>query len=438
MAASQKDMPAPPAASGVLPPAAISEAAEASPVTDKITLLEPPDGGLRAWIQVAVGCLLNALCWGMPISFGVSQLYYTETLGLPASQISWIGSIQLFLTFGMSAASGRLTDAGFIRSTVVSGSFLAVLGIFMTSIAKEYWQIFLAQGVCLGIGLGLLFMPAISIVSSYFKERRAFALTLAASGSGVGGLAFPSTLQFLTPQIGFRWAMRCVGFTVLAISIVVLLLMRPRLPPRKSGPLVEWAAFRELPYTLFLMGALLYFLALFFGFFYINSYARYQIGFSNIESVHLLLINNAMGIPGRPTAGYISDRWLGPINTFTILVMSFAMLMFAWSGVATRTGMYVFSVFLGLIVGASQGILAASLASLTKDPQKMGTRMGMVLTLCGFASLAGPPIAGAIIDSSGGNYLGAQIWGGCLLLASAVVLTGARIAAGGWVWKAKI
>lgn len=154
--------------------------------------------------------------------------------------------------------------------------------------------------------------------------------------------------------------------------------------------------------------------------------------------MNLLLINNALGIVGRPIAGYVSDRWLGPINTFTSLIAVFAMMMFAWAGVTTKTGMYIFSVFFGLVVGAGQAILQAALTSLTKDPQKMGTRMGMVLTLCAFASLAGPPIAGAIIDGSDGEYLGAQIWGGCLLLSSALVLAGARIAVGGWVWKAKI
>ena len=247
------------------------DAADRLPLaSDKNALPDPPDGGFRAWTQVLVGSLLHALCWGIPLSFGVCQLYYTDTLGLPASQVSWISSMQLFLTFGMSAASGRLTDASYVRSTVASGCFLGILGLSMTSISNEYWQIFLAQGVCLGLGLGLLFMPAVAIVSSYFNKRRGLALTLAAMGSGFGGIIFPSVIQFLTPQIGFRWAMRCAALIALIISVLALLLVRPRLPPRKSGPLVEWTAFRELPYTLSLLACLLYFLALFFGFFYLG------------------------------------------------------------------------------------------------------------------------------------------------------------------------
>jgi MFS transporter, MCT family, solute carrier family 16 (monocarboxylic acid transporters), member 3 len=109
------------------------------------------------------------------------------------------------------------------------------------------------------------------------------------------------------------------------------------------------------------------------------------------------------------------------INTFVLGIM-----IFGWIGVTTRTGMYVFSVFFGLANGACQGVFVGALASLTSDPQKMGTRFGMVATLAGFATLAGPPTAGAIIDRCGGNYLWAQIWGGTVMILAALTVAAAR------------
>ena len=90
------------------------------------------------------------------------QLHYTESLHLPPSQVSWIGSIQIFLTFAISAFSGRSADAGYARHAVLVGTSLCVLGTFMTSFAKTYWQIFLAQGICEGIGMGIMYMPAVT------------------------------------------------------------------------------------------------------------------------------------------------------------------------------------------------------------------------------------------------------------------------------------
>lgn len=162
----------------------------------------PPDGGLQAWTQLLVGHLINALTWGFVASFGVYQLYYTETLLLPPSQISWIGSVQIFLTFFISAFSGRAADAGYARHAVLAGTTLLVFGTFMTSLAVTYWQIFLAQGLCTGIGMGVVFMPAVAVVGTYFAKRKTMALAMAAAGSGTGSVVFPAIVQYLTPQVG--------------------------------------------------------------------------------------------------------------------------------------------------------------------------------------------------------------------------------------------
>ncbi|KAK1538636.1 major facilitator superfamily transporter [Colletotrichum paranaense] len=397
-----------------------------------------PEGGWTAWSQVLAGNMLNALAWGYPATFGVYQLHYTETLRLPASQVSWIGSVQIFLTFAVCTVSGRLTDAGYARHAVSVGCAFVVFGSFMTSLCTRYWQIMLAQGICTGLGLGVLFMPGVAIIGSYFKKRRSLALAVSATGTGVGSLIFPSTLQYLIPQVGFPWAVRCSAFVALGVATIAIALLRPRLPPRKAGPLLEWSAFRELPYILYTLGVFFYFMALYFGFFYINTYARKVIGFSTTESVTLLLITNGMGIPIRPIVGWLADRHVGPINMFVMTMFLLGCMEFAWIGVETRAGMYAFSVFYGLSNGATQGVFVGSTASLTTDPQKMGTRFGMVATISGFATLAGPPIAGAIIDRSGGSYLGAQVWGGVMMIAGALTVGAARTAKAGKAWGAKL
>ena len=61
----------------------------------------PPDGGTRAWFQVIAGHLVNTLTWGYVTSYGVFQTYYVQELSYSASDISWIGSIQIFLLFGL-------------------------------------------------------------------------------------------------------------------------------------------------------------------------------------------------------------------------------------------------------------------------------------------------------------------------------------------------
>ncbi|KAM0204336.1 hypothetical protein ACHAPA_007739 [Fusarium lateritium] len=406
------------------------------PVFDPDTF-NPPDGGFTAWSQVVAVIFINCLAWGYPASFGVYQLYYEESLGLPSSQISWIGSCQTFLTFAFCAPAGRLADAGYTRETVAVGSFLAIFGTFMTSLCHEYWQIFLCQGVCTGIGLALLFMPAVTVLGSYFKAKKAFALALGAMGTGLGSIIFPATLQYLIPQVGFPWAVRCAAFVALVMIVTANIMLKPYLPPRKTGPLMEWEAFRELPFLLFVLGAFLNFYALYFGFFYINVYARNVIGFTSVEAVSLLLIVNAMSIPARPIMGYLADNVLGPINTFIVGLFALSIMVYCWIGVTSAAGMYAFCVFFGFVNGACQGTFVGANASLTKDPRKMGTRFGMVQTISAFASLAGPPTAGAILDTSNGKFVYAQIWGGTVFLFGALMIVASRIASTGWVLMKK-
>lgn len=229
----------------------------------------PPDGGLTAWLQVLAMLLISMVSWGSPSAFGVYQLYYKDTLKISQSQVSWIGSIQFLLTYGMCTVSGRLADAGYIHSTVAAGAFLVVLGTFMTSLGSQYWHFLLSQGLCVGFGLGTMFMPPLAVATSYFDKRRTMAVTCAATGTGIGGVVFPAIIQYLIPKVGFPWAVRVSAFVALVATGTALLLLRPRLEPRRSGPLVEWSAFTEKPYLFFAIGAFMLYWALFFASFYV-------------------------------------------------------------------------------------------------------------------------------------------------------------------------
>ena len=65
---------------------------------------------------------------------------------------------------------------------------MTVFGVMMTSLGTAYWQVILAQGVCMGLGMTCLFVPCVAVLPPYFSSRRALAMGLAASGSSIGEL----------------------------------------------------------------------------------------------------------------------------------------------------------------------------------------------------------------------------------------------------------
>lgn len=126
-----------------------------------------PDGGLKAWLQPLAAHLVIINCWGYISSFGFFQSYYTNAFQVEPSAISWIGSVQILLIYFVGTFSGRALDAGYFRPVVGVGFGLQVLGVFATSGASAYWQLFLAQGICKGLGDGLVFCPTVALVATY-------------------------------------------------------------------------------------------------------------------------------------------------------------------------------------------------------------------------------------------------------------------------------
>ncbi|KAK8014754.1 major facilitator superfamily transporter [Apiospora arundinis] len=390
----------------------------------------PPDGGKAAWLACLCAHLVVMNTWGFINSFGVFQTYYTTLLSRSPSEVSWIGSIQVFLTFFIGTFAGRLTDAGFFRPVLAVGTFLLILGIFTTSAATSYWQLLLSQGLCMGIGSGCLFTPAISVVSTYFDKKRSLAIGITASGSVTGGLIFPAMARQLLPAIGFGWTVRAIGFVQLGSCLFANFFMKPRLPPRMTGSLVEWSAFREMEYTFFAIGMFFNFWGVYFGFYYLSSFARSELEMhphlSYSDSLNLLLLTNGVGLIGRLGPNYFADR-VGPLNLLipTCLITGIALL--SWIAVdAPRSALRLVR-FLRHRGRGIQSLFPAGLSSLTTDLRKRGTRMGMVFTIVSFAVLTGNPIAGAIIAASGGEYWGAQTFTGCSLLLGMCLICCARL-----------
>lgn len=348
-----------------------------------------------------------------------------------------VGSVQIFLLFFVGTFSGRATDYGLFRITFLIGSILQLVGVFMTSLSTKYWQLFLAQGICTGLGNGLIFCPALSLLSTYFTTKRSLAIGIAASGSATGGVVFPLIVQQLLPKIGFAWTVRVVGFVMLVVQVVTLTFTKPRLPPRKTGPMVEWGAFKELSYALFATAMFLNFWGLYFAFYYIGSFGRDILGISQAEAINDLLIMNGVGLFGRLIPAHLADRYFGPLNTIIPFAFISGLLLFCWAAITSRGGLVGFAVIYGLFASGIQSLFPATLASLTSDLKKAGVRMGMVFSVVSFACLTGPPVAGALIQRRDGSYLYAQMFAGSVMMGGCITLVACRVSKNGWE-KAKV
>ncbi|KAK1763253.1 major facilitator superfamily domain-containing protein [Phialemonium atrogriseum] len=394
---------------------------------DEKQLPAPPDGGSRAWLHVFFCHMVFFNTWGVTNSYGVFQQYYTQTLDSAPSSIAWIGGIQMFLLFFGGVFSGRATDAGYFRHCFFAGVGLQVLGMMLASLASRYYQILLSQGVCVGLGNGLVFTPALSVTSSYFKRRRALAVGISAAGAATGGMVYPATVNSLllrSEHLGYPWTMRIFGFIMLATYIPPMVGYRPYLPPRSTGPLVDRFAFREKPFVFFTAGMFFAFWGLYMSFFYLGIFARETLHIG--DSLNLLIILNGVGVVGRILPGLIGERFTGITNMTILFAIICSLCMYCWSAIHSAPGLYVWVVVNGLFAGGMQALLPTLATRQAPEPDKVGTWTGMVLTTVSFACLTSAPIQGALIQADGGSYLGAQMFSASSIMLAAVCLTLSR------------
>jgi MFS family permease len=126
---------------------------------------------------------------GLLLAFGAFQTYYQQVLlpDMSSSNIAWISTTCAFILLFSGIITGPLCDYGYMRPLLFFGSLVEVFGLMMLSLSTEYYQIFLSQGICVGIGGGMLYIPAIaSAAGSLEEKRRAKFIGLIASATGIG------------------------------------------------------------------------------------------------------------------------------------------------------------------------------------------------------------------------------------------------------------
>lgn len=83
--------------------------------------------------------------------------------------------------------AGPIFDQGHFSHLLKSGSILILAGTITQGLSYEYWHLLLSQGICTGIGMGLLAVPSVAVPSAWFSSKLPLANGIVVSASGFGG-----------------------------------------------------------------------------------------------------------------------------------------------------------------------------------------------------------------------------------------------------------
>ncbi|KAJ7808328.1 MFS general substrate transporter [Mycena olivaceomarginata] len=382
-------------------------AKESSPVPFEVPF-EVPDGGFVAWRTVAGAWLILFGTFGYAHTFGVYEDYYVRvylTNHTPSS-IAWIGSFQLMMPSLMGPVAGKIFDAGGFYAVEAVGGLIFTFSVFMLSLCKpnQYYQIFLAQAIGMGLGLGLTFLPSVSITVHHFKRRRGLASGIVMSGSAIGATVFPIMTNQLLPRYGFAKTIRLTGAIIPPVLVLGNLMMRTRLPPRSkrganTAPPNIKSFFVEPAYIFTVVGNFVGLLGLFFPLVYIQLFSvQHSDSIDRNLVFYSVAILNASGALVRVLGTYLADLY-GPFNVQVACSIGGGTLIWAMLGIHSGRSLVVISLLYGAFSNAYLALAFACVASLAKGPEEIGARTGVVLALSSFGELVSSPIQGALLTS---------------------------------------
>ncbi|XP_017480252.1 PREDICTED: monocarboxylate transporter 12-B-like isoform X2 [Rhagoletis zephyria] len=190
----------------------------------------PPDGGW-GWMVVFGSFMIHIITDGMTYSFG---LFYNEFLSYfneGKGYTAWIVSIMVGVTYASGPISSSFVNRYGCRAVTIAGSIFAAACIVASIFAQNVLTLIFTIGIGTGFGLGLIYLPAIVSVTTWFEAKRSLATGIAVCGSGFGTFVFAPLTEHLIGSFGWRGAMLIIGGIVLN-CIIFGALFRPLEPPK--------------------------------------------------------------------------------------------------------------------------------------------------------------------------------------------------------------
>jgi MFS family permease len=414
-------------------------------------------GTKRARLQVLVNHLVMLNSFGLIQSFGIFQLPYEVHLSSSPSTVAWIGSIHIFFVYFLGTFSGWALDRGYYKRLLFVGSALQIIGLLVAGFSKTWWMTFLFHGVFQGIGHGLMFCPAVTMTAVYFNDSRMkmTALGIAGCGASTGGILFPLIARYTINTRGSGdtlWIM-CGVVTFVSILIQLLANSEPRRmrsdqatrTSRSNIQVVEWQAFKEPSYALYVVAMFFVFVGLWIPFFYVREFSAKALHITKPQSFIILIVLNTAGIPGRIIPALLSDCCIGTINTYIVTLLLTSITLLCWPLVHSATGMIPWALAYGYGAGGVSSLLQAGITSLNDEPNKTGIKIGMAFSIVGFASLLGGPVGGELIrigdeirDKGADAYVLMMVFTGSIMMLGCGILCIARLAKTGYKLKMKV
>ena len=380
------------------------------------------------FIVAAAFCIIFVL-FAVYYAFGVFFKPMLEEFGWSRAMTSGAFSLSALLMGVLGIVMGGLNDRFGPRVVMTLCGILIGLGYILMSQITSIWQLYIFYGIIVGAGMSASYIPLLSTVARWFKEKRNVMSGVVAAGIGIGALIGPPVARWLISV--YNWRISYLIFGIIVFGIIVLSAQFLRRDPVQMGMVAYGGseaeqeevnsdteelslgeAIRALEFWMvfgifFCIG-----FCVFAIFVHVVPHAT-ELGISAKSAANILATIGGVSIFGKVLMGRVADR-IGSRQTYLIsfILMSAALFWAIPANVAWM--LYFFALLFGFSYGGC-AVLQSPLVAELFGLRAHGLIFGVVFLGESIGGTISPILAGYLFDVTG-SYRWAFIF--CALFSS--------------------
>jgi MFS family permease len=357
----------------------------------------------QAWVVVWACFVCLAIIFGVSYSFAAFFENFATEFDAQRADVSWIFGLCGGVYFVMGAFGGMLADRWGPRLVCMAGMAIIACGLYVTSLAESLLTLYISYGLLVGLGIALVYTPAIASVQAWFTQRRGLASGIASSGVGAGTLVLPVVVSQLMTYMSWRDTLQTLSLGVACVGLLAAFLLE-RAPQAVQGEKVAMAgltlkeALKTPTFRWLYMGTLWGAPVMFIPFAHISAAAR-DAGLPEAQAVGLVGLIGIGSLMGRFAIGWLADK-LGRVKTLMLMQSLMGLSYLMWAVAQDQLAFAVFALWFGLSYGSIVSLLPAICMDLFGG-RAVAAIIGTLYTGAAFGNLFGPVLAGKVFDVAG-------------------------------------
>jgi len=323
------------------------------------------------------------------------------------------------------------------RVTCITGAVVSAVAIFVSTYSVNVYMLMVFYGVLGGLGLGLMYVPAVTAVGYWFEKKRSLVTGISTCGSGFGTIVFAPVVTALESNLGWQWCNRIVASFCLACTLLGATMKPvPRKPKddedsiselkkQNEAPIIKdqdkdqvaliqdqtesvevmkkengyLTVLKNAPFLCVMLANLPAVMGLYIPYMFLPGITQ-QRGLTEADSALLISLIGFFNTGGRIVSGLITDHPRVDalfLTTVTIFLGAICPLLMTfcynfWSYV-------VVCVMFGLFLSAWPAVTSSCLVDIL-GLKHLTSAFGVLTCIRGLSAFLGPPVGGFVIDAT--------------------------------------